>query len=192
MKTLFKKLLQTFTNVGLILIIAMLGAIAGQGPKMLRRFILPAVVTIYAYFMLQNWWVLTCYLISLPLSIGYGIPSFLDNPAHPNYDTGSAIGAFFYKIFKKNEMWANVASRATVGLLISISMISIPILKVTWFSFLVGTIIIVGIWGTISWKAFGETKVKILGKEYSLLNVDLTVYGVTAVAFILIIQGFLK
>ena len=74
MKDLFKKITNALASVGLIFVVAMLGAIGGQGPKEVRRFILPAVVTIYAYFLLQNWWVLSCYLMAIPLSIGYGCP----------------------------------------------------------------------------------------------------------------------
>jgi hypothetical protein len=74
MKDLLKKISQALASVGLIFVVAMLGAIGGQGPKEVRRFILPAVVTIYAYFLLQNIWVLTIYLMAFPLSIGYGLP----------------------------------------------------------------------------------------------------------------------
>ena len=198
MKDLLKKLSQALASIGLIFIVALLGAIAGQGPKMLRRFILPSVVTIYAYFMLQNWWVLTCYLMTAPLSIGYGIPEkrgfFI--VANENYkiieepDEGSAIGAFFFKLFKQSELWANVFTRGFVGLLISLTMLSIPILKGTWISFLVGSAMIVGIWGAVSWRGLGETKVKIFGKEYALLNDDLIVYAVTACAIVLMVNGW--
>ena len=74
MKDLLKKISQALASVGLIFAVAMLGSVAGQGPKWLRRFILPLIVTIYVYFMLQNLWVLSCYLMAIPLSIGYGCP----------------------------------------------------------------------------------------------------------------------
>jgi hypothetical protein len=67
---------------------------------------------------------------------------------------------------------------------------TVPLLKGTWFSFLVGSVIIIGIWGSISWRGMGEFPVKILGKEYRLLNVDLTVYAVTSCAILAIIHGF--
>jgi hypothetical protein len=71
-------------------------------------------------------------------------------------------------------------------------MLSVPILKGTWLSFLIGSALIIGIWGAVSWRGFGETKVKIFGKEYNLLNVDLTVYAVTACGIILTINGWLR
>jgi len=183
MKDFFKKLLQTITSSGIIFVVAVLGGIGGQGYKEVRRFILPFIVTIYAYFLLHNWWVLTIYSISGALSIGYGIPD--------QTDEGSAIGRFFYRLFHNSELWANVFTRATVGLLISLSMLSVPILKGTWFSFLVGLVIIILIWAINSWRGYGETKIKLFGKEISLLNVDLVTYAVTAIGFVLIINGWI-
>lgn len=184
MKNLFKKISQALASVGLIFIVAFLGSLGGQGIKEVRRFILPAVVTIYAYFLLQNIWVLTIYLMAFPLSIGYGIPDATDE--------GSAIGRFFYKMFHNSALWANVFTRGFVGLLISLSMLAVPILKGTWISFLVGSALIIGVWGAVSWRGFGSIPVKLFGKEYTLLNVDLTVYGVTACGIIMIVQGFLR
>jgi len=124
------------------------------------------------------------------LSIGYGIPSF-NGPNGTMDDEGSAIGAFFYKLFK-SELWANVFSRGTIGLLISLSMLSVPILKGTWLSFLIGSTIIIGIWSAVSWRGFGETRIRLFGKEVALLNVDLTTYAVTALGLVLIINGWIK
>jgi hypothetical protein len=196
MKDLLKKISQVLASIGLIFLVAMLGAIGGQGPKEVRRFILPAVVTIYAYFMLHSlWlddlWLITIYSMSGALSLGYGIPSF-NGPQGSMDDEGSAIGAFFFKLFKQNEVWANSASRAVIGLLISASMLSVPILKGTWISFLVGSVLIIGVWGAVSWRGFGFIPVKIFGKTYTLLNVDLTVYAVTACGIVVMVQGFFK
>jgi len=195
MKDLLKKISQTLASIGLIFVVAMLGAIGGQGFKEVRRFIIPLLVTIYAYFMLHSlWlddlWLITIYSMSGALSLGYGIPSF-NGPQGSMDDEGSAIGAFFYKI-TKSEMWANILSRAVIGLLISASMLSVPILKGTWISFLVGSALIIGVWGAVSWRGFGSIPVKIFGKEYQILNVDLTCYGVTACGIIMIVQAFLR
>jgi hypothetical protein len=190
MKDLLKKLSKALTRIGLIFAVAFLGSLGGQGIKEVRRFIIPLLVTIYAYFLLQNWWVLSIYLMVIPLSLGYGIPSF-NGPQGSMDDEGSMIGAFFYKIFK-SEVWANISSRAVIGLLISASMLSVPILKGTWISFLVGSALIIGVWGAVSWRGFGQFPVKIFGKTYNLLWVDVTVYAVTACAFVVMVQGFFK
>jgi hypothetical protein len=192
MKDLLKKIL---SSIGLVFVVALLGSIAGQGPKELRRFVLPAVVTIYAFFTLHNiWlqdvWLVTIYFMSGVLSLGYGVPSF-NGPNGTMDDEGSAIGAFFYKI-TKSERWANILSRSTIGILISLSMLSVPILIGTWLSFFIGSAMIIAIWASVSWRGFGETPIKLFGKEYRLLNVDLVCYGVTALGFVIIIQGFFK
>ena len=170
MKDLLKKIL---SSIGLIFAVPMLGAIGGQGPNdvtfpnvtgplligrrnqsfwncahngyldeiriskgiarwtgnftpptlpyafttWLRRFIIPLFVTIYAYFLLQNWWVLTCYLI--------------------------------------------------------------------------GSWVIILIWGGNSWRGYGEIPVKLFGKTYNLLIVDLVTYATTSCGLILIINGWL-
>lgn len=197
---MLKKILKSLSSVGLIFVVALLGAWAGQEKKWLRRFVLPAIVTIYTYFLLQNWWVLTIYSMAGVLSIGYGIPEYKiikNDVGKLNYidfklgDEGSFIGRFFYKLFKQSELWANVCTRGTVGLLISFSMLSIPILKGTWISFLIGSTIIIGIWSAVSWRGFGETRISLFGKEVALLNVDLTTYAVTSCGFLIIIHGFL-
>jgi hypothetical protein len=71
---MLEKLKKILGSIGLIVVVAFLGSLGGQGIKEVRRFIIPLLVTIYAYFLLQNWWVLTCYLMAFPLSIGYGLP----------------------------------------------------------------------------------------------------------------------
>jgi len=183
----------------LIFVVAFLGALSGQNWKWLRRYIIPLLVTIYAYFLLQNWWVLSCYLMAFPLSLGYGIPEIrgFNIKANENYkiieydDKGSAIGRFFYRVFHNSELWANVFTRGTVGLLISLTMLSIPILTGKWFSYFAGSQNIIGIWALLSWRRFGSIPVKLFGKTYTLLNVDLTCYAVTACGILTIIHGWL-
>jgi len=182
MKNLLKKIL---ASVGLIFAVAFLGALSGQNWKWLRRYIIPFFVTFYTYFLLHNIWVLTIYSMSGALSIGYGIVS-------PDDDKPSFLGKIAYKLFPKSQVLQNVFARGTVGLLISLTMLSIPLLKGTWISFLVGSALIIGVWGAVSWRGFGSIPVKLFGKTYTLLNVDLTCYAVTACGIITIVQGFLR
>lgn len=184
MKNLFKKISQIFVNSGLIILLALLGAVGGQGPKELRRYILPAVVTIYAYFMLQNWWVLTIYSLSGVLSIGYG-------RYDPNDNKSSFLGKVAYKLFPQSQVLQDIMIRGIVGILICITMLSVPILTWNWVSYLLGSVGIILIWALVSWRGFGEMPIKLFGKEYQLLKVDLTVYAVTVCGIILIINGWL-
>lgn len=195
MKAFFNKLSKVIVSSGLIFIVTLLGAWGGQEKKWLRRFMLPAVVTIYAYFLLQNFWVLSCYLMAFPLSIGYGLPEHIRKDSPSGFykpDEGSALGRFWDKIFNGSELWANIFTRGTVGLLISLTILSVPILTNNWVSYFLGSVGIILIWAFNSWQAYGETKLTLFGKEISLLNVDLVTYAVTALGIVLIINGWIK
>lgn len=182
---MIERLKKILGSLSLIAVVAFLGALSGQNWKWLRRFILPAVVTLYAFYIVQNWRVLTIYLMAFPLSIGYGTVS-------PDDDKPSFLGKLAYNLFPKSTVLQNVFCRGIVGLLISLSMLSVPILTENWVSYLLGSIGIIGIWVAVSWRGFGSIPVKIFGKVYTLLNVDLTVYGVTACGIVLIINGWLR
>jgi hypothetical protein len=182
---MFKKILKSLLSVGLIFAVALLGAWGGQEKKWLRRFVLPATVTIYAYFLLQNWWVLTVYSMAGVLSIGYGIVS-------PDDDKPSFLGKVAYKLFPKSQPLQNIFCRGIIGTLLSLSMLSVPIITKNWVSYFVGSLVIVLVWAVVSYRGFGETRVKLFGKEVALLNVDLTTYAVTALGFVLIINGWIK
>ncbi len=183
MKNLLKKISQIFVNSGLIILLALLGAVGGQGPKELRRYILPAVVTFYSMFLLQNLWVLTIYSLSGVLSIGYG--RYDQNDNKPSF-----LGKVAYKLFPQSQVLQDIMIRGIVGILICITMLSVPILTWNWVSYLLGSGGIILVWALVSWRGFGEIPIKLFGKEYQLLNVDLVVYGVTASAFVLIINGW--
>jgi len=168
-------------NLLVIFILTFLGVIGGQGFLFARRFIYPFIVTIYVTFLLQNFWAITVYFMVLPLILGYGTPDLTDK--------GSALGRFFYKLFK-SEVWVNILTRGTVGLLISLSLLSIPIITKNWTPFLVGSSIIILVWSIISWRGFGVFKIVLLKKEYLIPKVDIITYAVTSCAVIGIIIKF--
>ena len=190
MKDFLKKVGQSLSGLGIITVCALLGAWAGQEMKWLRRFLYPLILTLYAIVIVQYWWVLTIYTMSIWLSIGYGIPSF-NGPNGSMDDEGSFLGKIFYKLFKGSEMWANIFTRGMVGLLISLSMLSVPIITGKWITYLLCSAVIIGLWASLSWRSFGITKVKLYGKEVDLLNVDLTIYAVTNCTILVIIHGYL-
>jgi hypothetical protein len=106
-------------------------------------------------------------------------------------DKGSVLGRFFYKLFNGNKLLTNIVTRAVIGLLISASLISIPILTWNWTTYFLGSLIIILIWALVSWRGFGQTPLTVFGKTYQLLNVDLTVYAITSCVILGIIYGFL-
>lgn len=199
---MFKKLSQIFGSLGIITIGAILCAWGGQEKKWLRRFVYPAILTLYAISIVHNWWVLSIFTISIWLSIGYGIPEAyksepneLFNPNKIDFkigfsDEGSFLGRFFYKLFKGNRLYTNIFTRGIIGLLISLSILSIPILTGHWWSYLCGAQGIIAVWAGVSWRDFGQVEVKLFGKAINLLKVDLTCYFTTTCGIITIIHGF--
>jgi len=98
-------------------------------------------------------------------SMGYGIPDSTDD--------GSSIGRFWYNLFNRNELWANVFTRGTIALMVNISLISIPILKGNWITYCIGCLFIGLVYTVCSWRDLGGIWVK--GKY--LLLPDIIVYG---------------
>lgn len=145
----------------------LLGALGGadKSSKSYRRFVLPALLTSFAYSNTESLLVISVMAMCGALSIGYGIPSYTDNIEESSYDAGSALGRFFYKLFKKNHLVADIMTRATIGLLIAVSFISLPIIKHNWIIYSICSLGIILTNALISWRAFGVYK--LFGKELS-------------------------
>jgi hypothetical protein len=127
-----------------------LGAFGGADgtSKAWRRILIPGLLTSYAFSNTSSVFVITIMSMAGALSIGYGIPS--------ETDSGSTLGRFFYKLFKNNHLLADLATRGTIGKLIALSLVSIPIIKGNWITYLLGSLGIVLINSLISWRNFGE------------------------------------
>ena len=203
---MFKKIkdfiFKSFNITGLPIIFGILGSLGGQISKEIRRFGIPCVTTIYAYYIIHQIWLDDLWLITIlsqigVLSIGYGIPEKVtkDYMSKPDFyvpDEGSFLGRFFDKLFKGNELWTNIFTRGTIGLLMCLTMLSIPILKGSWLSYLVGCVIIVASYSGLSWQGFGEITVKIGKNTIKMLKVDLIHYSIVGYGIIFIIHGFLR
>lgn len=171
--------LKSFKLSGLPAILGILGAYGGQENKWVRRIIIPLVFTICALVELRSLWCLFILTQIGFLSIGYGIPS--------NDDDGSALGRFLYKIWKGNATLTNIFTRGVVGLGIALSFLVAPVLKGNWLIYLLASIGIILVWAIISWRGFGDFKVKLFGKELECLKVDFVVYSLTGLLGLLII-----
>jgi hypothetical protein len=186
---MYKKLsnffIKSFNIVGIPFLIALLGGCGGQGIKGLRRFGIPCVVTIYAYFLLQNWWVLTILSMIGVFSIGYGRDDGFD-------DKPSFLGKIAKKIFPTNAMLQDVMIRGTVGFLMCLSLLSIPIIKGTWVGYSLGSVGILLSWGLLSWQGFGVVKFNWFGKNMEVCKVDLLHYSFIGSVIIFIIQNNIK
>ena len=165
LKKIILDFFKAFSTTGIPAIIGLLGAIAGQNFKWLRRFLIPVIFTVCAVIELKSLWVLLLMSMAGWLSLGYGESSFL------------------YKIFKGD----NYLVRGTLGVLISLSFLVIPILKGNWLVYLLGSVGIILTWALITWQGFGSFKVKLFGKEYDCLKVDFLSYSVLGICGMFII-----
>jgi hypothetical protein len=99
------------------------------------------------------------------LSLGYGESSFLR------------------KLYKGN----NYLTRGTIGFLISLSFIIIPILKSNWFFYFLGSLGIILIYALNSWRGYGTFELKWKNKIYYLCKVDLVTYSILGICGLFII-----
>jgi hypothetical protein len=144
-----------------------LGAIGGSGNKGARRVGIPVTIAGYAYSNTHNLWVITIFSMIGALSLGYGIPD--DNYLiDPTKDKGSSLGRFFYKLFKGNHVLADIFTRGTIGGLIALSLISIPIIKGNWIIYGGCSLGIVLTNALLSWRNLGVYK--LLNKELSWIE----------------------
>jgi hypothetical protein len=146
--------------LGLIVVVlgAVLGALGGaeNSSKSFRRVLIPLILTGFAYLNTQSIPVLTIMTMCFALTIGYGIPSLPILPDIDSGDEGSAVGRFWFNLFKKNEILANIGTRGTIGLLIGLSLISVSIINHNWLFYGIGCIGIILTNALVSWQNWGQ------------------------------------
>jgi hypothetical protein len=163
-----KEILNKLLSIIIVPLGALLGAIGGAGNKSARRIGIPFSITGLAYLQLESIFVLTIMSMAGALSIGYGIPKFEEHGGSIlpiEVDSGSAIGRFWYKLFNQNHLLADIFTRGTCGLFISLSLISIPIIKYNWLIYGLCSLGIILTESLISWRNLGSYK--LFGKELS-------------------------
>lgn len=168
-----KRKLKYFISSFIGMITGFYGAWGGAShtSKAWRRTLIPAVIMLYAtisgYFEygLLSLWHITIMSMNGALSFGYGIPSA--------NDSGSTLGKFYYNLFNSNHLMADLFTRGTVGLMVSLSLISLPIIKGNWLMYGIGSICIIAVYSNISWRDFGSIKVF----KKNLLIVDIITYS---------------
>ena len=163
-----KKIKKLLSILGFGTIGGLLGAFGGadQTSKAWRRICIPSLITLYALYMLHNWWLITIMSMCGVLSIGYGIPD--------STDEGSSLGKFWYNLFNGNHLLTDIFTRGTIGLLVSLSLISIPILKGNWLIYGLCSLGIITVYSTISWRAletFKAFKKDLLYSEFIVYTV---------------------
>ena len=149
---------------------------ADNSSKIYRRIYVPLLLVGCAFGELENVLVFTIMLMAGVISIGYGIPD--------ETDEGSFLGRFYYRLFKKNYTLANIFTRGTIGLLIGLSLISIPLLKNNWLVYILGCFSICMINALISWRNLGSYH--LFDKELSW--VETITWGLITLFVVLIIK----
>ena len=147
----------------------LLGAFGGadNSSKLWRRLGIPLLISVLSFIIIKRWEVLSIMSLYAVLTIGYGIPSPPILPDIDPGDEGSPLGRFFYNLFHMNwkyqEVRANIFTRGTIALLSCLTFLYIPIIKSNWIIYIVGSIITILVYATLSWKTLGS--VTIFGKS---------------------------
>ena len=161
------KLTEAFKLTGIPFLIGILGAFAGsEGTSLLwRRCGIPLIFTVCALIELKSLWVIFLMTIWGWLSLGYGEDSFLR------------------KLYKGN----NYLTRGTIGILISLSFLVIPVIRSNWIFYFLGSLGIILVYALNSWRGYGQFILKWKGKNIYLLKVDMVTYGVLGMCGMFII-----
>lgn len=144
------------------IICAFLGAYGGKAgtSKAWRRFGIPVALTILLAPSQHLFKYALCFLgMSIPLSLGYGIPD--------EHDEGSTLGVIFYNIF--GERWCDLVLRVTLFVLTMLPVIFIADL---------GKWLVATFYGSLLVAPFvGDTFVKSEPEVWGLNSEDLIYYG---------------
>lgn len=179
-------------------LIGFLGSLGGSKNASLlwRRCGISLVLTSFAYFIMfkEVGWILALWAITfmfywLGSALGYGQPSF-NGPNGSMDDEGSFLGKFWWKVTKGSEIWSNVFTRGTVGLVEALAGLSIPILRQTyngWIWYVVGAIIVVLSHAMFSWRSWGSFKMTVFNKELEFCYSDIVAYTIQGIGFYIII-----
>ena len=143
------------------IVCGLLGSYSGaEGiSKSIRRYVIPILLTGFVVGYLRNLFGLFLILLILPFIQGYGIPSWNDG--------GSSLGRFWYNLLKKyadflseleTQKFASIFTRATVGFLVCLMTISIPIITGHWLTYIISSICIVLVYALLSWRTLGGFK----------------------------------
>jgi hypothetical protein len=148
--------IKNIINAPLAFMGGILGALGGSSnsSKLYRRIGFPLLITIIATSKLHSLWLFSTTIMVFCFFIGYGIP---DNNTG---DEGSCLGRFWFKICNGNNFFTNFFTRGSVGILISFSLISIPIIKHNWLIYFLCSSGIFISQALISWMGFGSISFK--------------------------------
>ncbi|MFA5048599.1 MAG: hypothetical protein WC516_06265 [Patescibacteria group bacterium] len=177
----FIKKLSKFTSIAFVF--SFLGSLGGSqnSRKAIRRYGIPSI-TFFLVFLKtlnlfpENLWLLTIFSMVAVLSLGYG--RVTNDDSNP-----SCLGIFYNKLFPNRPVVQDCLIRGTVGLLMCVSLLSIPCILNNWVSYFLGCFIIMLGYTIVSWRSLGNL---IMGK-YELCYSDVINYGLIGTAINLMI-----
>lgn len=151
----------------------LLGALGGaaKSSKTYRRFLIPVILLILG-LCLKNYSSALILLWIGVLSLGYGIPD--------ETDKGSALGRFWHKICIKNHFWTNFCVKLTLGILFSLILFIIALIRKPLCVFFISAPIAIAsqvVFGALI-KGLGEFN--FFGKK--IIGIELARYATLALA----------
>lgn len=167
-----EKSLEAIKFSGIAFLISFFGAIAGSegASKDWRRLGIPLVLLPCAIYSTMSIWSLFILVQHFIFRLGHGIPD--------KTDKGSFLGRTFYSLFKGNEFWANIFTRGTIALLLSLTFIFIPVLKGDWFEYFYCSAGIILAFALLIWRNLGVYTFTIKGKKYYCCKSDVICFGI--------------
>lgn len=116
------------------------GALGGaeDGNNAYRGILIPIFLIVMAWFHLKNPYILYLSILFATFTIGYGHTS--------------PLRLFYEKLFKGNQFYTNIATRGTLGKLMAMSLVIIPIIKQNWILYGIVSFMIVNTYAWISWR----------------------------------------
>ena len=152
-------------------------AFTGAGaPKPVRRIGVPFISMIFSLIVLKRWQMIFLMARAGVLSLGYGIPD-------ANDPSPSMLGSFWYKILKKDEKKAAIATRGTLGLMECIVLSLICWTTGNWLWFFPACAGLLGSWIYFGAIKENEGKFKLFG--YELLWEEVEIHGINTFIYMM-------
>lgn len=143
-----------------------------------RRILVPAIATIFSILVLRSFWMIFNMARAGALSLGYGIPCFDDE--------GSDLGKFWFEVLGKDGFKANIATRATIGFVGSLTLLAIPIVAGHFYLFIIASILIIAnniYWGALKLE---EGTFEVFGKQ--LLWEEAYIHGIDTLIILILVM----
>lgn len=133
------------------------GALGGakDGNNAYRGILIPIFLIVMAWFHLNTSNILYLSILFATFTIGYGHTS--------------PLRLFYEKLFNGNQFYTNIATRETLGKLMSLSLIIIPLIKQNWILYGIVSFMIVNTYAWISWRtlrSFYFWKIMLIESEF--------------------------